>query len=59
MTVWTKRGLLRVVSQGLADFADGGVDAVFGIDEDILAPETVDDFLAGDDATLPLQKKDQ
>jgi hypothetical protein len=32
---------------------------VFGVDEDILAPETVDDFLTGDDATLPLQKKDQ
>jgi hypothetical protein len=32
---------------------------VFGVDEDILAPETVDDFPAGDDATLPLQKKDQ
>jgi len=32
---------------------------VFGVDEDILAPETVDDFLAGDDATLALQKKDQ
>jgi hypothetical protein len=29
------------------------------VDEDILAPETVDDLLAGDDATLPLQKKDQ
>jgi hypothetical protein len=52
-------GVVRVVFQGLADFADGGVDAVFGVDEDILAPETVDDFLAGDDATLPLQKKDQ
>ena len=52
-------GVVRVVFQGLADFADGSVDAVFGIDEDILAPETVDDFLAGDDATLALQKKDQ
>ena len=52
-------GVVRVVSQRLADFADRGVDTVFGIDEDILAPETVDDFLAGDDATLPLQKKDQ
>src|SRR5208282_3371655 len=41
------------------NFADGGVDAVFGVDEDIPAPETVHDFLAGDDATLPLQKKDQ
>ena len=51
--------LVRVVFQGLADFADGGVDAVFGVDEDIFAPQTADDFLAGDDATLVLQKKDQ
>jgi hypothetical protein len=51
--------LLGVVFQGLADFSDGGVNAVFGIDEDILAPETVDDFLAGDYATLALQKKHQ
>jgi len=51
--------LLGVVSQRLADFADRRVDTVFGVDEDILAPETVDDFLAGDDATFPLQKKDQ
>ena len=52
-------GVVRVVFQGVADLSDGGVDAVFGIDEDILAPETFDDFLAGDDATLALQKKDQ
>jgi hypothetical protein len=52
-------GIVGVVSQRLADFANRGVDAVFGIDEDILAPETVDDFLPGDDAILPLQKKDQ
>jgi hypothetical protein len=54
-----KAGVVRVILQRLADFADGGVDAVFGVDEDILAPETVDDFLAGDAATLPLQKTDQ
>jgi hypothetical protein len=36
-----------------------GVDAMCGIDEDTVAPETVDDFLAGDNGTLALQKKDQ
>jgi hypothetical protein len=51
--------LLGIVFQSLPDLADRGVDAVFGVDEDILTPETVDDFLAGDDTTLPLQKKDQ
>ena len=51
--------VVGVVFQGMADFSDGGVDAVFGVNEDILAPETVDDFLSGDDAALPLQKKDE
>jgi hypothetical protein len=52
-------GLIGIIFQSLADLSDGGVDAVLGVDENILAPEAVDDFLAGDDGTLPLQEKDQ
>lgn len=44
--------VVGIVAQGLADLADGSVDAVFGVDENIFAPEAVDDFLAGDDGTL-------
>jgi hypothetical protein len=29
---------------GLADFADGGVDAVLGVDEDLGAPQALGDF---------------
>jgi hypothetical protein len=36
---------------------NGGVDAVLAIEENIFARETVDNFLAGDDTTSPLQKK--
>ena len=49
MTVWTKRGCFGIVAEGLADFADGGVDAVLGVDEDFVAPEALGDFCPGDE----------
>ena len=42
-----KTRLLRVISQRRPDFADGGIDAMVNIEEDILAPEPLGDFLAG------------
>src|SRR5450631_3372497 len=45
-------GLGGIVAQGLADFPNRGVDAVLGIDEDVLAPEALDDFLARDDGAV-------
>jgi len=40
-------GLLRVVPEHDADFADSGVNAVVDIKEDALAPEAASDLLAG------------
>ena len=40
--------LAGVVRQGAANLADGGIDSLFHIDEDILAPELRGDLLAGD-----------
>ena len=51
--------LFGIIAQDLADLADGGVDSVFGIDEDVLAPEAIDDFLAGGDAALFLNEKEE
>ena len=52
-------GIFGVVFERLADFADGGVDAVLGIDEDILAPDAVDDFLTGDDGSILFHQKQE
>jgi hypothetical protein len=41
--------LFRVVAKGLADFADGGIDTVLGVDEDFVAPEALGDLRASDD----------
>jgi hypothetical protein len=40
--------LLRIVLQHLPNLADGGIDAVIGIEENILAPDLLDDPVAGD-----------
>jgi hypothetical protein len=52
-------GLIGIILQGLSEVADSGVDAGLGVDEDVLAPETVDDFLAGDDVGVFFGEKRQ
>lgn len=54
-----KAGMVRIIAQGLADFADGGVDAVVGVDEDVFAPEAVDDCLARDHGTLAFGEQEK
>jgi hypothetical protein len=51
--------LLGIVLQYLADFADGAVDAVVSIEKDVLAPDPLGNFLAGNELTLPLDQNEQ
>jgi len=41
----------------LLDFSDGGVDAMLGVDENILAPDSRDDLVAGDELALALHQE--
>jgi hypothetical protein len=43
-----KPGSLGVITQDLADFADGGIDTVLGIYENRALPEAFGDFRSGD-----------
>jgi hypothetical protein len=46
-----KAGLFGVVIQDEANFADGAVDAVIGIEKYAFAPNPFDNLLAGDEFT--------
>ena len=52
-------GLLGIVAENLADFADGGIDAVFGVDEDFIAPEAFSNFCASDDVAFASGEQDE
>jgi hypothetical protein len=52
-------GVFRVVFQNLADFPDRRIDAVVGIQVDILAPDPADDFLSGDQLSFAFYKQEQ
>ena len=43
-----KRGLAGGVAEGFAEAVDGGVDAVFVVDEGAVGPEFAGDFFAGE-----------
>ena len=43
----------------MAEFTDGGVDAVFGIDEDLGRPEASGDLLARDELTVAFGEQDE
>src|ERR1700674_1645311 len=48
-----------IVMKHLTDFANGCVDPLLGIQEDVFAPEPLNDFFAADEAILVFYKKDQ
>jgi len=48
-----------IVAQDEPDLADGGVDAVLDIEENVFAPEALGDFFAGNELTLALGEKDE
>lgn len=52
--------LAGIVSEGIADLSDSGVDAVIGIEVKVLPPESLNNFLAADHPFLfPHQEDEQ
>jgi hypothetical protein len=51
--------VVGVFAEGVADFADGGVDAVFGVDEDLGVPEGAGDLGTGDEAAAGGGEEDE
>ena len=51
--------LLRIIPKNRSDLADGRVDSVFGVDEDIVAPQASDDFLSCDEIAFFLNQQDE
>jgi len=47
------------IGEGLAEFVDGFVEAVFEVDESLGGPEALLYFVAGDDGTRMLEKHDE
>src|SRR5579863_7307723 len=52
-------GIHGIVAEEMAELADGGVDAVLGVDEDFAGPETLGDFGAGNELALARDKEDE
>ena len=54
-----KARIFGIVFEGLAGFADSGVDAVVGVNEDIFAPDGQENFLSGDEAVALLGEQEE
>jgi hypothetical protein len=51
--------IVGIVAEQIAEFADGGVDAVFGIDEDFARPKPSGDFATSDELTFSGSEQDE
>ena len=51
--------LFRIIAENLTDFSDGSVNAVLGIEEDILAPDLFDDLVAADQPAVALREESE
>jgi hypothetical protein len=49
----------RIVQQNLADFSDRCVDALLSIQEDLFAPEPLDDLLSGNQLAVMFDQENQ
>lgn len=52
-------GQIGVFLQRGADLANRRVDAVFGVNENVFAPQAIDDFLPGDDVAVFFCQQDE
>jgi hypothetical protein len=52
-------GLVRVVPQSIAQFVDGGIDAVAGVYVDVVSPEALADLFSSDQPALILDEKNE
>ena len=48
-----------MVPEGLPDLAHGGVDAMLGVEKDILAPEPLDNLLSADYVAILFRQQDK
>ena len=48
-----------IVAKGLPEFSNGGVDAVLGLNENILAPEFFNDLFATNKVAVPTYQQDE
>ena len=55
--VATASGLLGIILEHLADLADGRVDAVIGVEEDIFPPDPFDNLLPADELPALLDEQ--
>ena len=44
--------MLGIILEHLADLADGGIDTVVGVEEDIFAPDLLDDLIPADELSV-------
>ena len=51
--------MIWIVPEGLPDLTDCGVDAVLGIEKNILAPEALDNLLAADHVAILFRQQDE
>ncbi len=51
-------GLLRVIAQHQANFANRRIDALLSVEENILPPKLFDDLLTADELVFPLCQQD-
>ncbi len=51
--------VVGIVAVQVAELTDGGIDAVFGIDEHFARPEPIGDFAASDERAFPRGEQDE
>ena len=51
--------MVGIVAEQVAELTDGGIDAVFGINEDFARPEPIGDLATSDELTFPGGEQDE
>ena len=51
--------LSRIITEGLSDFSDGGVNAVIGVEMKACSPELRDDFVAADQPSFSADQQNK
>jgi hypothetical protein len=54
-----KLRIVGIVAEQVAELTDGGIDAVFGVDEDFARSEAIGNFAASDELTFPRREQDE
>jgi hypothetical protein len=54
-----KTRVFGIVTQNRSNLANRGVDTMLSINEDVLAPKPIDDFLPADDVAISFREQDE